>query len=212
MWCKIIKISDNMLFKNEFKMMLEYSRDMVNRKILRSLCQSAQMIYYIRESCDINKQVLCVGCYEDVPFDVLSRTGWDITGIDPVVNTDLSLYVKQNPDIRYSLIFSTSVIEHVKDDKQFIIDMANMLEPGGLCLITCDYNPTWQEGEKLPTTDVRFYTEERLNMIADLIKDYECDLTEVPTWYESTPENLDFEWENIKYAFASISFRKRNAP
>jgi hypothetical protein len=94
------------------------------------------------------------------------------------------------------------VIEHVPDDTAFIVDIAACLKHNGVAIITCDFNNNYKQGDRLPTTDIRFYTKESLTKLMKSISN--CSLVDNPAW--DGPE--DFIYEGIPYSFATLVFRK----
>jgi len=204
---RILRASDNVKYQREFAYMEGYAEEMMKRKIFSSLHQSAQMLYYIMKYATKYSLVLSVGSYDDMPTEVLKNMGYTIVGVDPVINMDLNMYKGMHPGTEFDVIFSTSVIEHVEDDVQFIHDICNMLKPGGVCLITCDFKPGYVTGDRLPATCVRFYTKERLKQLAEVAKTCDCELIGRPQW-NITDEDLDFQWEGIDYCFMGMSFKK----
>ena len=207
MFCKMVKAADNEQYGKEFALMGEHAPEMLKRKIYSSLHQSAQMLHHVLNNIKDDSITLSVGAYDDMPTEVLEDMGYHVAGIDPVINIDLHTYRSTYKNSHFDIIFSTSVIEHVHDDEQFIADICDLLKPGGLCFITCDFKPGYKEGDLLPATCVRLYTKERLEYLAELIKKYDCQLTQKPEW-DITDEDLDFEWDGVKYCFMGMSFRR----
>jgi hypothetical protein len=206
---KILKQTEVDAYKSTYDLMFETSNEMSKRKIFTSLIQHAQMLDYIIQNATQEDKILCVGSYEDVVAEVLQKLGYNITNIDPILNMDLKEYRKIHPSSTFKIVFATSVIEHVEDDITFLQDMCYFLEVGGLGVITCDFKPDYQVGDRLPSTSLRFYTLARLQMFEALIQKEGCELTTIPTWNESTPDNLDFKWEEIPYTFAGFSFKRK---
>lgn len=209
LFCKMIKVSDNDKYKKEFELMEEHAPEMMKRKIFSSLHQSAQMLHYVNNDMKNDSIALSVGAYDDMPTEVMLSMGYHVAKIDPVINMDLHTYRTAHQHREFDVIFSTSVIEHVDDDKQFIADTCALLKPNGLCLITCDFKPGYNNGDPLPATCVRLYTKERLMLLKNILEEHGCKLTEEPSW-DITDKELDFEWDNIKYCFMGMSFRKRD--
>jgi SAM-dependent methyltransferase len=203
----MIKTAENAAYEKEFKLMRTEAPALVSRKIGPSLHQSAQMIGVITSVLGPGSRLLSAGSFEDVPTEVFTKAGVSVVGVDPVLNSDLHTYRMNNLDKRFDVIFSTSVIEHVQNDEEFVIDIAQMLKPGGFAFITCDFKPGYKDGDLLPATCVRLYTKERLLHLADIVKQYDCKLTQKPEW-DITDEELDFEWDDVKYCFMGMSFRK----
>jgi len=148
--------------------------------------------------------ILCVGSFEDTASECLALKGVPVVNIDPEINTDLHYYV-YNHAIKFDIVFSTSVIEHVQNDEEFIEDICLSLKKGGLAVVTCDFNNSYVEGNKLPSTDLRFYTENDLKFrLGKIIRKYDCSLVDCPDW-SGEP---DFIHEDINYSFATLVFRK----
>ena len=91
--------------------------------------------------------VLDVGCGDAVAFPALSQFG-TVVGIE----IDRSLVSEGNPHAKmihheplgdpvyrgrqFGLITALDVIEHIKDDRQAVADMVDMLIPGGILVVT----------------------------------------------------------------------------
>jgi SAM-dependent methyltransferase len=153
--------------------------------------------------------ILCVGSYEDTAAMSLKRLGYKIDEIDPVLNYYLQEFVSK-PGIAkrsYDIIFSTSVIEHDPDDESFIRAINELLAPGGVAVITCDYKDQWKPGDPLPEVDCRFYTQRDLrNRLLPLMTD--CVLADDPQWDCEAP---DFNYlGKYQYTFATMVVKKVN--
>ncbi len=99
------------------------------------------------------------------------------------------------------------MIEHVQDDELFVRQIADLLAPGGVGLLTCDYNNLYKPGDPLIPGDYRFYTQKDLiTRILPAIKD--CSLLDVPHWECTRP---DFMFLGYQYTFATLAFRKTNS-
>jgi SAM-dependent methyltransferase len=108
-----------------------------------------------------NPKMLCVGSYEDTASMYLRKMGYQVEEIDPMINYYLQEFVDKPSVISnsYNIIFSTSVIEHDPDDESFIKSIDKLLAPGGIAIITCDYNDFWKPGDLKPEVDARLYTQ-----------------------------------------------------
>lgn len=103
------------------------------------------------------------------PFS-LARLGYHVvyTDIDRICERDLSLaheFVPHSPgtvefrlikssnipfgDSECDAIYCISVLEHIPDFEKTVVEMARILKPGGLCLITCDINLKPEDGLQL---------------------------------------------------------------
>ncbi len=103
------------------------------------------------------------------PFS-LAKLGYHVicTDIDPICERDLSLarecvpHLPGTVDVRLiedsiipfgdsecDAVYCISVLEHIPDFEKTIAEMARILKPGGLCLITCDINLRTEDGIQL---------------------------------------------------------------
>ena len=105
------------------------------------------------------------------------------------------------------MIFSTSVLEHVDNDELFMQQIADLLAPNGVAILTCDYNDQYQLGDSIPDVDIRLYTQKDLKQrILPLLKD--CYLVDEPQWDCPNP---DFVYAGkYRYAFATLVFQRNN--
>lgn len=115
----------------------------------------------------LNPKLLCVGSYEDTASMSLIRMGYKVEEIDPMLNYYLQEYFTKPTTVKksYDIIFSTSVIEHDPDDESFIKCITDLLEPGGVAIITCDYKEGWKPGEPKPEVNERLYTQQDLKIV-----------------------------------------------
>ena len=182
----------------------------MSRKITEANIQQAFVFETVRNlSRQFNHpRILSVGSYEDTACIGLQKTGIPVDGIDPVLNYDLSTYLTK-PGVmenKYDIIFSTSVIEHVKDDDLFVREIDSLLKPGGFAVLTCDYKQDYKPGDRIPRVDFRFYTRE------DLEKRLPAAMNNSQIYGESQWDcpHPDFWFEKINYTFASFVTRKKN--
>jgi hypothetical protein len=154
-----------------------------------------------------NPKLLCVGCYQDSASMGLIKMGYTVEEIDPMLNYYLQEYFTKPTTIKnsYHIIFSTSVIEHDPDDESFIKCIADLLAPGGVAVITCDYKDGWKSGEPKPECDVRFYTKHDLRYrLLPLMSN--CRLVDEPQWDCPNP---DFNYlGKYQYTFATFVAKK----
>ncbi len=184
--------------------------DLVAKKLARANIQQAFVFDTVRRFArDMQSpRMLCVGSFEDSASAALKKLGFAVDELDPVVNQlslDAFCALPTTKEGSYDAVFSTSVLEHVKDDEKFTGQMAWLLKPKGVGVLTCDFKDGWQVGQPLIHGDFRFYTKEDLGgRIRTTLK--ECDLVDDPQW--SAPEP-DFEFLGYTYTFATLVFRKR---
>jgi len=154
-----------------------------------------------------NPKILCVGSNEDTALMSLIKMGFKIEEIDPVLNYYLQEYITKPSTIKnsYDLIFSTSVIEHDADDESFIKCIAELLAPGGMAILTCDYKDGWKPNDPKPECDIRLYTQQDLkNRLLQLMNN--CYLIDEPQWDCPYP---DFHYQGkYQYTFATFVVQK----
>jgi SAM-dependent methyltransferase len=152
-------------------------------------------------------KLLCVGSYEDTASLSLTKMGYPVEEIDPMLNYYLQEYYTRPSVVKhsYDIIFSTSVIEHDPDDESFVRCLAGLLAPGGVAVITCDYKDGWKPGDSKPEVDERFYTQHDLrNRLLPLMDN--CTLVDEPRW---DCEHPDFNYLNqYQYTFATLVVKK----
>jgi SAM-dependent methyltransferase len=195
--------------KKVVKLLTMFSPEMMSRKIVEANVQQAfilNTVLALTENIE-NAKMLCVGCFEDTAYEALKKMGYNVIGIDPSVDKrDLSTFLKENQGQvgTFDTIFSTSVIEHVPDDETFVNEISVLLKQGGVATLTCDYKNSWKKGEKLPVTDVRFYTADdlRTRLLSHMPG---CELVDDGDWESFNP---DFTFEGCNYSFASFTVRK----
>lgn len=152
-------------------------------------------------------RVLAIGAYEDTAAEALRLLGFDLEFVDPILNYDLHTYLSKPSvkNLKYDIVIATSVIEHVKDDTQFVTDISKLLKVGGVAILTCDFNNQYKVGDEIPSVDYRFYTKEDItDRIMKVVSN--CSLIDEPKW---DCDNPDFLYLNkYRYTFASIVFKR----
>jgi hypothetical protein len=205
---RLLSDTDRERYKKLIDSMFLLCPEMMSRKIPLANVQQAFTLEavgeFIKEG--LGSSILCVGSFEDTAAECLTKNGIMLTKIDPLINMDLHTFIES--DIRnnllFGIIFSTSVIEHVEDDNQFLKDICSILEPNGVCILTCDFNNSYKPGDKLPYSDVRFYTKKDFTRMKKILKEYNCGLLDKPNW-EGEPE---FTHDGCTYSFGTFVFRK----
>jgi SAM-dependent methyltransferase len=184
--------------------------DLVAKKIDRANIQQAFVFDTARHFARrfSKPRVLCIGSYEDSASASMKASGYDVVEIDPVVNQlnlDTFFNLPTTKPGTFDVVFSTSVIEHVKDDELFMKQIAALLAPGGVGVLTCDYKQGYQPGDPVISGDFRFYTERDLSGRL-LTAAAGCEYVDTPKW--DCPEP-DFFLGGFNYTFATMVFRKR---
>jgi SAM-dependent methyltransferase len=177
------------------------------RKIPRANVQQAFIKDVFEKYAKNCQRFLCVGSYEDTAYLSLQKEGFIIEGIDPVLNRNLDEHFKfWNNTLPYDIIFSVSVIEHVKNDSEFVFKIANMLAPGGYAIFTMDFLSDWKESDPLVSCDCRFYTTKYILERIIPFMPY-CEMVDFYDWDKYQP---DFDFKKFRYSFATLVLRKRN--
>lgn len=190
----------------EIGILTEASPEMMARKYNRANVQQGFIYCKVKELSSEHSRILSVGSFEDTAYETLHKEGYDIVGIDPVVNMGLSEFFRQNHGVNfYDIIFSTSVIEHVEDDENFLDQICKLLKPEGYGILTCDFRDDWKEGGPKPGEDVRLYTKyDLVERLRSVLEKNNCDLVgEID--YSGKP---DFTYGVFEYSFASYVFKK----
>lgn len=211
---RLLTDKDREYYKKLVEKMFGLCPEMMAKKIPGSYVQQAFVLDIIGEELKAKPGtiILCVGSLDDTASECLRKLEVPVINIDSAINFDLHTYTKivkgeynQSYPDKYDIIFATSVIEHVKDDEQFIKDICLILKSGGLGIITCDFNNDWKLGDKIISLDERFYTKADLGVrLRDILKTCNCDLIDEPSW-EGEP---DFTLDGFTYNFATFVFRK----
>lgn len=182
--------------------------ELMSRKIPEANIQQAFVFDTVRKFSKKykNPSILCVGSYEDTAYTGLKALGFIMDEIDPVLNYDLNTFMNK-PTTRsgsYDIVYSTSVLEHVQNDELFLSQVGELLSPGGVAILTCDYNDRYQPGDRIPSEDFRFYTQNDFKQrLLPLIKG--CSLVDLPQW---DCQNPDFSYGGCTYTFATLVFQK----
>jgi hypothetical protein len=205
---RLLTDEDRENYKPLIDKMKQLCPEMMSRKIDRANVQQAFVLETVlgelKDSDWKEKDILCVGSFEDTACESLKNMGVAVVEIDPDINEDLHTFVSST-DKTFDIVFSTSVIEHVEDDSQFVKDICFLLKPNGLSIITCDFNNNYEVGDKLPYSDKRFYTKNSLSKFITTIGKLFCSLVDSPNW-EGEP---DFEHDGCKYSFSTFVFRRK---
>ncbi|MBU2529277.1 methyltransferase domain-containing protein [bacterium] len=186
----------------------ELCPDLIKRKMPRANIQQGfvlDTVYRFAKELH-NPKILCVGCYEDTAAYALAKLGINFDAIDPMINFNLQDFLDRPTTLKghYDIIFSTSVIEHVDDDEQFVKDIAVLLNSNGVAVLTCDFQDTYKLGDEIPEVCERFYTKYDLENRLMNVMPY-CKLIGKPNW---DCDNYDFVFDKYRYTFATFVFRK----
>ena len=202
---RLLRNTDKEFFQPLIDIMFGVCPEMMSRKIPEANIQQAFTLYCLQKTINQNSKILCVGSFEDTSYEFLKLGQYNIYGIDPSINFDLHTFSTNSLE-KYDIIFSTSVIEHVKNDDEFIEDICKLLIPGGLAILTCDFKEEYKKGDPLPNTDIRFYTEYDLKTrLSDIVLKNNCELISESNW-KGEP---DFLYQGHYYSFATLVFKRK---
>ena len=205
---KLLNQKEHANYVAALKLMEEHSPEMLGRKIKEATIQQA---FTLQTALDLTPKgglVLSAGSWEDTATESLKKLGYDVIDVDPAINSDLKTYFDNNPDKHGKIdsVVSTSVIEHVERDEEFIDCICKLLKSGGYGIVTMDYNNEYLNGGvSKPNEDVRLYTEFDLRIrLNNILEDNECELLEA----DYNGEN-DFCYAGHWYTFATFVFKKK---
>jgi len=184
--------------------MFELCPEMMTRKISEANVQQAFVLDTVMKFSNKKSTILSVGCFEDTAFESLKVLMYNVAGIDPENGYDLHSFIKAH-NTKFDTVFSTSVIEHVDNDEEFIMDICSILNPGGYGILTTDFRDDYFVGMPLPYSDKRFYTKNDLEIrLGNILSANSCSLIGNPNW----SGNPDFWYQGHNYSFATLVFMK----
>ncbi|MBF0543679.1 MAG: hypothetical protein HQM08_04565 [Candidatus Riflebacteria bacterium] len=208
---RILDNTARKLYRPAVEMLRELVPITMQRKIAAANVQQAFVFDTVHRflSRYINPRILCVGSFEDTASMSLIKMGYKIDEIDPTINYSLQEYFTKPGVIQnsYDIIFSTSVIEHDPDDESFARCVEELLSPGGVAIITCDFKEGWRADDPKPECNARLYTKQDLkDRLLPVMKN--CRIFDEPQW--SCP-NPDFTFlGKFHYSFASFVILKKS--
>ena len=195
-------------YQSALDLLQTHCAEMLSRKIPEANIQQAFTLQTTLDLIPTSGNLLSAGCWEDTATETLKKVGYNVIDVDPQINTDLKTYFDNNPSIHGKLdgVVSTSVIEHVEKDEEFIDCICKLLKSGGYGIVTMDYNNGYLNGGvSKPNEDVRLYTEFDLRIrLNNILEDNECELLEA----DYNGEN-DFCYAGHWYTFATFVFKKK---
>jgi len=199
---KILNDGDRQNSEDTVELFRKVCPELLARKYPRANVQQAFGYEIALEFSNEVQKILFVGCFEDTAYEALLAKGFDVIGIDPVINYDLAAFKLATSEL-FNVILSISVIEHVPDDEQFIKDICSLLSPGGYGVITMDYRNA--PGNK-PVEDYRLYTESDYKRLNTILAENGCYMLDD---FDPTGEP-DFQYGNCFYSFSTLVFRKKD--
>lgn len=195
-------------YQNALNLLKTHCPEMLSRKIPEANIQQAFTLQTTLDLIPVGSNLLSAGSWEDTATETLKKVGYNVIDVDPQINSDLKTYFDANQQLHGKLdgVVSTSVIEHVHNDEEFIDCICKLLKSGGYGIATMDYNNGYLNGGVTkPNEDVRLYTEYDLRIrLNAVLEENECELLEAN--YEG--EN-DFHYAGHWYTFATFVFKKK---
>jgi hypothetical protein len=203
---RILSKKDLDTYKSSINNLIKIAPDMMSEKDPQAINQQAFVFSAILNLIKNKKdKLLCIGNFQDPTYESLYKLGYNIVGVDPVLNYTLDNFIKKKSTIKrsYDLIFATSVLEHIKDDINFINKCQILLDKGGILILTCDYKNDYNINDPLPGTNFRFYNRKSINII---LKKFPY-LKPIDTLDLDT-DNKNYYGDNIKYTFCCLVLKK----
>lgn len=195
-------------YQNALDLLQTHCAEMLSRKIPEANIQQAFTLQTTLDLIPMGGNLLSAGCWEDTATETLKKVGYNVIDVDPQINSDLKTYFDTNEQIHGKLdgVVSTSVIEHVERDEEFIDCICKLLKSGGYGIVTMDYNNGYLNGGVTkPNEDVRLYTEYDLRIrLNAVLEENDCELLEA----DYSGEN-DFTYAGHWYTFATFVFKKK---
>lgn len=207
MYNTILTDTHRRLYEEEDKFLSKLAPEVHSRKFPQANVQQAFTFSLVTDFSEAKStSILCAGCHEDTTFEVLRKLNYSVIGVDPAINYPLEHFVSIFPSARFDIVFSTSVLEHVPDDENFVKLLAQVTETGGRGILTFDYNNNYRQGSPKPVEDVRLYTSKDLRTrIVPVLESCGCTLLDEPAWGESANE---FSYGGAYYSFATLVYKK----
>jgi hypothetical protein len=215
---KLLNNLQRINYKDVIDELYTYCPNTIKNKIPEANVQQAFVLDTVRQFSNKEDKILSVGAYEDTASETLKKLGYNITEIDPldsiwspknygnIIKTDLNDFYNNNKDLKYKIIFSTSVIEHVEDDEKFIDQICKLLDTNGYGILTCDFNESYKTGDRKPEVDYRLYTTfDFTNRLFKILDNNNCEIIKPYDW-SGTP---DFDNGQAIYSFATLVFKKK---
>ena len=185
--------------------------DMVARKIPRAHIQEVKMFLALLGLFENSEtSYLCAGACEDTASACLRALGIGrLLEVDPCgspMQYSMNLHeFLATVGGQYDVVFATSVLEHTRDDEEFVADVCSAIKPGGYGLLTCDFAEIWRPGQPVPVTGLRLYTtDDFTKRFFPILDKFGCKLCTNYDWCGDP----DFEFSGCNYSFAAFSFRK----
>lgn len=145
------------------------------------------------------------GAGSPLPLMVEEVTGVRPKVIDPAVDQgiDLHEYLQRNPPLA-NVVLCISVIEHVKDEAQFLYDLSCLVAPGGWLILTMDFAATLPDTYHFHWMRERIYTPVSMFDLAVTLQKHG-----LRVWRDDPLYNVPFIPLVHDYAFSSLVLRKR---
>jgi hypothetical protein len=199
-----INADDIKLYKNEIDFFNKVCPELVAKKNYQALSQYAILLRLMQKTQKdiLNIKILCVGAYEDVVATSLKRIGIYVEEVDPNLNYNLEDFIKKpsQKNMKYDLIYSISVLEHIFDDINILKICEQKLKKGGLQFHTVDFRDF--DGP-IPRTHYKVYNTNSINYLTKQIKN-----SAIFGKSDYTNAKHDFFYNDIHYNFASLTLER----
>ena len=199
-----INADDIKLYKNEIDFFNKICPELVAKKNYQALSQYAILLRLIQvtQKDFSTLKILCVGAYEDIVATSLKRIGIYVEEVDPNLNYGLEDFIKKpsQKNVKYDLIYSISVLEHIFDDLNILKICEQKLKRGGLQFHTVDFR---ELNGATPRTHYKVYDSSSINYLIKKV-DHSSPFGSI----DYTNAKHDFFYNDIHYNFASITLKR----
>jgi SAM-dependent methyltransferase len=203
---RVLTATDRETLAGSIAELAHLSPDITPRKIPEAVFQNAFVFEQAKRMASHRDDIVAIGAYEDPIGPALARLGYKVRLTDPNLDGQTSREVwleSLATGRKYDVVLSCSVMEHVPEDEEFILQLYDILKPGGVAILTTDFKAGWKKGDPKPSPDERLYSIEKLLELHSLLP--AGGSSRNPAW---TAENPTFEYEGVSYGFCSFCFHK----
>ena len=117
------------------------------------------------------------------------------------------------PSCHFDAIACLSVVEHGVDLRKFFAEMARVLKPGGLLIVSTDFwqTPINTAGKSAFGVPIHVFTESELTAAVQMARECGFELA-LPTDLHCDEKTVRWEQYNLEYTFVVLAFRRSSSP
>jgi len=153
-----------------------------------------------------NRHVLDIGCGNCYYLDAIKQKGYEVNGIDleaAMCSKHIKVcdFEKKIPyaDAAYDIIFTKSVIEHLRKPENLVSEAWRLLKPGGKIIVIA---PDWKVCWKSFYDDYTHHSPMTIASLKAILEIHGFGSVTSERFYQF-PWTLDNEWQRPFYSFAS---------